>query len=359
MPFEALAVLRIGDLARDAAAASGVGHQHGVAAGQREISGQRRALAAALLLDDLHQDDLAALDDFLDFVGTHAAARPLRHLLHGIFRADLLDRGDGFGSIGGIVGDFLDVAGIVCMLRCRQLCIAGAGFGLARLTGCRLRCGRVEMHGLVEVVPEHAFPIGRRTQANAVGCGRSLEIGAGLKVARLAMRIGGRSRKVVVGVAGLARRTLRRAGKIAVRLAVPEGCGFGARIGFGLGLGFRLGFFAQQRLPVGDRDLIVVGMDFAEGEEAVAIATVVDEGRLQGGLYTRDFGEVDVAAERLASGRFVVEFLYPAVPQHHDPSLLGMRGIDEHFVLFHLVTFPARRRLAGDPTGPLRRLCLR
>ena len=136
------------------------------------------------------------------------------------------------------------------------------------------------MPGLVEVMPEHAVPIGGRTQAKAVGCGRSLEIGAGLKVAPLAMRIGRRRRKVVVPVAGLARRTLRCAGKIAVRLTVPEGCGFGTRIGFGLGLGFRLGFFAQQRLPVGDRDLIVVGMDFAEGEEAVAITTVVDEGRL-------------------------------------------------------------------------------
>ena len=47
--FQALAILRIGDLARDAAAATGVGHQHGVAAGQREVGRQRRALAARAL----------------------------------------------------------------------------------------------------------------------------------------------------------------------------------------------------------------------------------------------------------------------------------------------------------------------
>ena len=37
-----------------------------------------------------------------------------------------------------------------------------------------------------------------------------------------------------------------------------------------------------------------------------------------------------------------------------------MRGIDKHLVLFHLVKFPAPRRLRGGPTvGPLRSLCLR
>ena len=56
--------------------------------------------------------------------------------------------------------------------------------------------------------------------------------------------------------------------------------GFRACIGFGLGLRFSFRFLLQQGLPVGDGDLVVVGMDFAEGQEAVAVATVVDEGRL-------------------------------------------------------------------------------
>ena len=63
-----LAVGGRGDLARDAAAARRVRHQHAVAAGERDVGGERRALGAALLLDHLHQQDLAAADHFLDLV---------------------------------------------------------------------------------------------------------------------------------------------------------------------------------------------------------------------------------------------------------------------------------------------------
>ena len=40
----------------------------------------------------------------------------------------------------------------------------------------------------------------------------------------------------------------------------------------------RLG--VDQRLPVGDRDLVIVGMDFGKRQIAVAVAAVLDEGRL-------------------------------------------------------------------------------
>src|SRR6516164_4818898 len=50
------------------------------------------------------------------------------------------------------------------------------------------------------------------------------------------------------------------------------------RIGFGLGNGALL--FLDQRLPVGDRDLVVIWMNFREGQEAVPVAAVVDESRL-------------------------------------------------------------------------------
>src|SRR5262249_57266997 len=55
----------------------------------------------------------------------------------------------------------------------------------------------------------------------------------------------------------------------------------GAPVHFVLGLAMRALLFGDQRLPVGDRDLVVVGMDFAERQEAVAIAAVFDERRLQ------------------------------------------------------------------------------
>ena len=83
--LEALAVLRLGDLAGDAAAARGVGHQNRVAAGERKVGRQSRALVAALLLHDLHQDHLAALDDLLDLVAARTPARARRQLLHGVF----------------------------------------------------------------------------------------------------------------------------------------------------------------------------------------------------------------------------------------------------------------------------------
>ena len=66
--LQPLAVLGVGDLAGNAAAARRVGHQHRIAAGERQVGGQRGALVAAFFLDDLHQQDLPALDDFLDLV---------------------------------------------------------------------------------------------------------------------------------------------------------------------------------------------------------------------------------------------------------------------------------------------------
>src|SRR5271155_2431293 len=55
-------------------------------------------------------------------------------------------------------------------------------------------------------------------------------------------------------------------------------------------------FLVDQGLPVGDRDLIIVRMDFAECEEAVAIAAVVDKGGLQRRLNARHFRQIDIAS---------------------------------------------------------------
>ena len=108
---------------------------------------------------------------------------------------------------------------------------------------------------------------------------------------------------------------------------------FGATVGSGLQFGFRGGFLVKQSLTIGDRDLIIVGMDFVEREKAVAIAAVIHEGRLQRRLNACHFREVDVAAQKLASSTFEIELLYPAVALDHDPSLLGMRGINKHFCI--------------------------
>ena len=73
------------DAARDATAARVVGHQHHIAAGQRDEGGQGRALVAALFLLDLDDQFLAFTDDFVD-AG--------------------LAGGDAFGEI--LLGDFLE-----------------------------------------------------------------------------------------------------------------------------------------------------------------------------------------------------------------------------------------------------------
>ena len=49
-------------------------------------------------------------------------------------------------------------------------------------------------------------------------------------------------------------------------------------------------FLRDQSLPVGDGDLVVVRMNFRKRQEAVTVAAVIDEGRLQRRLNACDFG---------------------------------------------------------------------
>ena len=85
-------------------------------------------------------------------------------------------------------------------------------------------------------------------------------------------------------------------------IVLAPGARFCASISLRLGLRLRFGLFLQERLPVGERDLIIVGMNFAEGQETVTVAAVVDERRLQRRLDPRDLGQVDIAPQRLAGG---------------------------------------------------------
>ncbi len=115
-------------------------------------------------------------------------------------------------------------------------------------------------------------------------------------------------------------------------MAVPAAAAAAAMIGFGVGLALLARFFRQQRLPVGDGNLIIVGVDFREGQEAVSVAAVIDERRLQGRLDPRDFGEIDVTAKLPAVGALEVEFLDAVATQHHDPGFFGVGRVDQHFV---------------------------
>jgi hypothetical protein len=121
---------------------------------------------------------------------------------------------------------------------------------------------------------------------------------------------------------------------MATRGAVPVAARPAATtvIEFGVRVAVRALFFLDQRLPVGDRDLIIVRVDFAERQEAMAIAAVINEGRLQRRFYPCDLGEIDVAAKLFAISRFEVEFFNTIAAQDHHPGFLRVARVDEHFV---------------------------
>ena len=123
----------------------------------------------------------------------------------------------------------------------------------------------------------------------------------------------------------------------------------------GLAMGALVGL--DQGLTVGDRDLVIVGVDFAEGEEAVAVAAIFDKGGLERRLYPRDLGEVDIAAQLLALGSLEIKFFDAIAADHDDPGLFRVGGIDQHLV-GHIGTLGgggrvgplARDALSGDAT---------
>ena len=88
----------------------------------------------------------------------------------------------------------------------------------------------------------------------------------------------------------------------------------------------------------------------------MTVAAVIDECGLERGLHTGHFGQIDVSAQLLLVLRFEIEFLYAVSTNDDDAGLLGMGGVDEHF-LRHIVGAPrhwatelrpgARERLPG------------
>nr|WP_309144858.1 hypothetical protein [Bradyrhizobium sp. CCGUVB14] len=143
------------------------------------------------------------------------------------------------------------------------------------------------------------------------------------------------------------------AGVAVARAAAAVGAVLVLFLGFAMGLLFGL----DQRLPVGDRDLVIVGMDFAEGEEAVAVAAIFNESGLERGFDPCDLGEVDIPAQLLALRGLEVKLFDAIAADHDDPGLFRVGGIDQHLV-GHVLTLGgggrdrpwARRALPGDAT---------
>ena len=91
-----------------------------------------------------------------------------------------------------------------------------------------------------------------------------------------------------------------------------------------------LGFLAQQGVAVGLGDLVIIGVDFAEGEEAVAIAAIVDERRLERRFDPGYLGEIDITFELLVLGGLEIKFLDPVSLDDRDPSFLRVARVDQH-----------------------------
>ncbi len=106
----------------------------------------------------------------------------------------------------------------------------------------------------------------------------------------------------------------------------------------------------QQALPVRDGDLIIVGVDFAERQETMAVAAIFDEGRLEARLHADNLGEIDIAFELLPGLGLDVEILESATFQHHDAGFFRMGGIDEH-TLGHKEANSGASKPRGNPMG--------
>ena len=395
------AIAEARDLARDAAAATGIRHQHAVAPSEREIGRQRRALVAALFLGDLHQHDLAALDDLLDLVVADGVAPPplrvglldlfdliaaecLDGAPHGLRRIAVHRRVGDLGRDDGFLGGAqrnrprfrtlaADTIGMRLIPQNRGLvAVVRGGFVLGWPSGRRLPVllpGGERRFRLLVVFRslrvlggglgwwERRAPIGRRRRVghrrmeilSRFRCRRGFALVAlgmfavvGLRVFAVGRALWGSlflRRRVLLPRASLRHRhrfgqcrRKRHAGIVAAIRRAAAG---------------RLCRLAVATRPVADRDAVIVRMDFAEGEEAVPVAAIIDKGGLQRRFDPRYLRKVDVAFYLLLGGRLEIELFESVAAEHHHPSLLGVGSVDEH-ALCHLNETPGRAAAAAS-----------
>src|SRR5690606_31073429 len=74
----------------------------------------------------------------------------------------------------------------------------------------------------------------------------------------------------------------------------------------------------------------VVAGDFLQGQEAVALAAVIDEGGLEGGLQPDDAALVDVGLLLFLGGLLDVDVVQVLAIDDRHAQFFGLRGIDQH-----------------------------
>jgi hypothetical protein len=103
------------------------------------------------------------------------------------------------------------------------------------------------------------------------------------------------------------------------------------------------------RLGVGPE---VAAGDLLERQEAVAFRAVVDEGRLETGLYPGDDAFVDIAFALFLAGRLDVEVDELLTVDDRNTEFLGLCRVEQHAL--HLVVLLARRCKPRRLTGVCR-----
>ena len=99
--------------------------------------------------------------------------------------------------------------------------------------------------------------------------------------------------------------------------------------GFFLLIAGQRALFFQERLTVGDRDLIIIGVDLGKGEETVPVTAVIDESGLQRGFDPRYLGKVDVASQLALVDGFEIEFLDLVAIQNDNAGLFRMCRVNK------------------------------
>src|SRR5260370_37032253 len=100
-------------------------------------------------------------------------------------------------------------------------------------------------------------------------------------------------------------------GGLAPRRAAPHA---GAAIGFGFRVAVGALLLIDQRLPVGDGNLVVIRVDFAERQKAMAVPALVYEGRPGRRVGPRHLCKVDIGPQLAGAFPFRMVFLKTASP---------------------------------------------
>ena len=206
-----------------------------------------------------------------------------------------------------------------------------AGRGFRRFVARDLRRDQHRFRLLAGALVAGEFGGDREGLRSALGAGLGTDLSIGVGGFRVRGRFGLRRRCIPLGSR--------------LRGVLLLGGLFRARLGC---------LHRQQALPVGDGDLVVVGMDLRQRQEAVAVAAVLHEGGLERRLHPHDLGQVDVALEGQPVRGFEVEILQPVAVQHHHAGFFRVGGVDQHALCHRRVgSAPLRagKAAAGGGSG--------